>query len=95
MGDKGLFAGLELQMQVRNAGNAEVPSHRIYSGSGPVEATKRATANSPPAVALRLCATKRKEVAGPAFSAADLNRCIGGILPWRSVSTPRRTPAIL
>lgn len=72
-GDRGLFDGLGLQMEVWNAGNLEVPSHRIYSALGPIQALKMAMANAPPTVALRLCATKQKDVAGPAFSAADLD----------------------
>lgn len=67
-GDKDLFDGLELQMEVWNAGNAELPSHRIYSAVGPIEATKIT-----PMVALRMRGAQRKEVAGPVFSTADLD----------------------
>ena len=67
-GDADLFEGLKLQMEMWNAG---VPSHRIYTGLGPIQATSHGGAT--PTVSLRIYGSQRKEVAGTAFSAADLD----------------------
>lgn len=71
MDDMNTFDNFELQMEVWNAGDGEIPSHRPYSASGPIQAVSHAGAI--PQVVLRTHGPQRKEVAGPAFSAADLD----------------------
>jgi hypothetical protein len=71
-GDDDVFAGLEMHMEVWDAGAS---SARIYSAMGPIRPNIIAgtTPGDPPSVLLRITGPHRKEVAGPAFSAADLD----------------------
>jgi hypothetical protein len=70
-GDTALFEGLEMHIEVWNAA---VLSDRIYSAIGPIGAV--ATDSMPgnlPTITLSVIGPQRKEVAGPAFSAAILD----------------------
>jgi len=71
-GDDDVFAGLELHMEVWDAG---VSSTRIYSAMGPIRPNiiSGSTPEDPSTVLLRITGPNRKEVAGPVFSAADLD----------------------
>lgn len=71
-GDSALFEGLELHIEVWNAA---ILSGRIYSAIGPIRAVAVAAAGpgDHPSVILSVTGPHRKEVAGPAFSAAILD----------------------
>jgi hypothetical protein len=71
-GDSDLFDGLELQIEMWNGGALPL---RIFSAVGPIRTTSvdGTTPGSPPTVILRITGPHRKEVPGPAFSAADLD----------------------
>lgn len=68
-GHTALLEGLELHMEVRNAA---APSGRFYSALGPIGIAEPARSN-PNIVILRIVGPQRKEIAGPAFSAAILD----------------------
>lgn len=71
-GDSALFQGLEMHIDVWNAG---FPSRRIYSAMGPIKAIviDDDSPENPLTTLLHITGPLRKEVAGPAFSAADFD----------------------
>ena len=71
-GESAFFEGLEMHMEVWNAG---VPSGRIYSAIGPIQAdiARGETPEDPPITLLRIIGPLRKEIAGLSFSTADFD----------------------
>jgi hypothetical protein len=71
-GDSALFEGLEMHIEVWNAA---VLSGRIYSAMGPIRVVAQAAAGpgDHPSFIHSVTGPHRKEVAGPAFSAAIFN----------------------